>query len=89
MTDLLHQEYLDAVVSECGKDPKEWNGHVKVDVIEHALFQCNNYERLEECMRDFWKDHKLKLVTSKWSLIGLWELIEPEIIEQIERLRDE
>ena len=89
MTDLLHPEYLAAVLVDFGHDTNSWPNHAKIDVINHALFQCQNYERLEDCMKDFWRDHKMKLVTKAWSVVGLWELLEPEIVAQIEGMDDD
>lgn len=89
MTDLLHQEYLSAVLVDFGHDTNSWDEKTKLDVIEHAIYQCNNYDRLESCMKDFWRDHKMKLVTKAWSVVGLWELLEPEIVAQIEALDDD
>lgn len=89
MTDLLHQEYLAAVLVDFGHDTKSWPAYAKEEVINNALFQCQNYERLENCMKDFWRDHKIKDVIKAWSLIGLWNLLEPEIVAQIEALDDD
>lgn len=89
MTDLIHPEYLSAVLVDFGHDTKKWPHAAKVDVIEHALYQCQNYDRLDNCMKDFWRDHKMKLVTKAWSVVGLWELLEPEIVSQIEGLYDD
>lgn len=89
MTDLLQQEYLAAVLDDFGRDTKNWPNHAKIDVIDRALYQCNNYDRLESCMKDFWRDHKMKDVIKAWSVLGLWNLLEPEIVAQIEELSNE
>ena len=96
MPDLIPNYWLTDHIAEHGTNTTSWSWHARNHAASECLHNCENIERLNHAMADFFNNHGLKYLYMEDAVLPIfktreivWNYLEPFIVEQIEQLEED